>query len=102
LNLKLIGILGSQMETINKLLKKQAPKVNKKAAAAAAAAAAAGGEATPQDSGPKASPVFVRWVSSKNGTRVSVPTEMLEGPVGKVFRTEKDAVRAKRMVDEVA
>ncbi|CAH0055431.1 unnamed protein product [Clonostachys solani] len=91
-----------KMETINKLLKKQAPKVNKKAAAAAAAAAAAGGEATPQDDGPRANPVFVRWVSSKNGTRVSVPTEMLEGPVGKVFQTEKDAVRVKRMVEEVA
>lgn len=67
------------METINKLLKKQAPKVSKKAAAAAA-------DGTPEDDGPKVSAVFVRWVSNKSGVSVGVPKDMLNGPAGKLFR----------------
>ncbi|RWA08620.1 hypothetical protein EKO27_g6481 [Xylaria grammica] len=64
-----------KMETINKLLKKQAPKTNRKA----------GMESTPDIEAQKPSPIFVRWVSNKDGIRVSVPDEMLEGPAGKVF-----------------
>ncbi|KAI0537003.1 PAPA-1-like conserved region-domain-containing protein [Xylaria digitata] len=64
-----------KMETINKLLKKQAPKTNRKA----------GIESTPDIEAQKPSPIFVRWVSNKDGIRVSVPDEMLAGPAGKVF-----------------
>ncbi|TGJ81331.1 hypothetical protein E0Z10_g7444 [Xylaria hypoxylon] len=64
-----------KMETINKLLKKQAPKTNRKA----------GIESTPDIDGHKPSPIFVRWVSNKDGIRVSVPDEMLAGPAGKAF-----------------
>lgn len=74
------------METINKLLKKQAPKINKKALAAAAAA-----EADPQEE--KADPVFIRWTSTRAGVSVSVPEGILGGPVGGVFRG--------KMVEEV-
>lgn len=86
------------METINKLLKKQAPKVNKKAAAAAAAA-----DGTPEDDGPKVSPVFVRWVSNKNGVSIGVPKEMVDGPTGRLFRggTSTPPLPTK-MVEEVA
>lgn len=83
------------METINKLLKKQAPKVNKKAAAAAAAA-----EASPDGDSSRINPAFIRWTSNKDGCRVSVPTEMIEGPAGKLF-VKKGLVGGK-MVQEVA
>ncbi|KAK5636498.1 hypothetical protein RRF57_012210 [Xylaria bambusicola] len=69
-----------KMETINKLLKKQAPKTNRKAQA--------GMESTPDIEAQKPNPIFVRWVSSKDGVRVSVPDEMLAGPAGKVFVKE--------------
>lgn len=87
------------METINKLLKKQAPKVNKKAAAAAAA-----GDGTPEDDGPKVSPVFVRWVSNKNGVSIGVPREIVNGPPGRVFRSGADTPPPPppKMVEEVA
>lgn len=80
------------METINKLLKKQAPKVSKKAA-----------DGTPEDEGPKVSPVFVRWVSNKNGVSIGVPKEMVDGPSGRLFRggTSTPPLPPK-MVEEVA
>ncbi|KAJ3578056.1 hypothetical protein NPX13_g2509 [Xylaria arbuscula] len=69
-----------KMETINKLLKKQAPKTNRKAQA--------GMESTPDGDAQKPSPIFVRWVSNKDGVRVSVPDEILSGPAGRVFIKE--------------
>ncbi|KAH7311727.1 PAPA-1-like conserved region-domain-containing protein [Stachybotrys elegans] len=86
-----------KMETINKLLKKQAPKVNRKAAAAAAA----NGEAGEAD-GPRPSPVFIRWVNGKNGSRLAVPGEILNGPVGTVFQGNGTGMRSGKMVEEVA
>lgn len=83
------------METINKLLKKQAPKINRKAAAAAAAM-----EEMTEEERLKASPVFVRWVSKKDSTQVSVPAEMLAGPVGRVF-TGGSGLAPGKMVEEV-
>lgn len=65
------------METINKLLKKQAPKTKGKGQG--------GMESTPDAEGQKPSPIFVRWVSNKDGFRVAVPDEMLDGPSGRVF-----------------
>ncbi|KAI1278499.1 PAPA-1-like conserved region-domain-containing protein [Xylaria sp. FL0933] len=67
-----------KMETINKLLKKQAPKTKGKAQA--------GMESTPDVEAHKPSPVFVRWVSNKDGVRVCVPDEILAAPAGKVFK----------------
>ncbi|KAK2671094.1 hypothetical protein RAB80_013516 [Fusarium oxysporum f. sp. vasinfectum] len=81
-----------KMETINKLLKKQAPKINRKAAAAGA-----GGL---EDSN-KPDPVFVRWVSNKNGVRVAVTEEMLDSPAGQVFKPASKLTPGK-MVQEVA
>ncbi|KAI0456074.1 PAPA-1-like conserved region-domain-containing protein [Xylaria acuta] len=66
-----------KMETINKLLKKQPPKTNRKGQA--------GIESTPDVDAQKPSPIFVRWVSNKDGFHVAVPDEMLGGPAGKVF-----------------
>ncbi|KAI0154456.1 hypothetical protein GGR57DRAFT_115508 [Xylariaceae sp. FL1272] len=66
-----------KMETINKLLKKQAPKISRKAQLAM--------ETTPDVEAQRPDPIFVRWVSSKEGVRVAVPEEMLSGPAGRVF-----------------
>ncbi|KAL7823566.1 PAPA-1-like conserved region domain-containing protein [Trichoderma gracile] len=79
-----------KMETINKLLKKQAPKINRKAAAE-----------TSEPDLQKASPVFIRWVSNKNGNRVAVPDEIMDGPAGAVFG-EKSERSSGKLVTEVA
>jgi Ino eighty subunit 2 len=82
------------METINKLLKKQAPKINKKAAAAAAAA-----ELEDEEAGPN--PAFVRWVNSKSGSVIGVPKDMAEGPAGRMF-ANGTKLGSGKMVEEVA
>lgn len=82
-----------KMETINKLLKKQAPKTTKKAAMA--------GDETPDGEESKANPVFVRWVSNKNGVVVAVPDEILGGPAGRVFAGNM-GMRSGKMVEEVS
>jgi len=69
------------METINKLLKKQAPKTNARRREFGGFA----GDATPDSEGQKPNPLFVRWVSSKDGNRIGVPEEWIEGPVGSIF-----------------
>lgn len=67
------------METINKLLKKQAPRTTRKAAMLAAAEEA-------QDTEPqRPNPMFIRWVNSKEGSRVAVPDELLSSPAGRLF-----------------
>jgi Ino eighty subunit 2 len=70
-----------QMETINKLLKKQAPKTN----ARRRDFNPIPGDATPDSEGQKPNPLFVRWVSNKDGNRIGIPEEWLEGPVGAIF-----------------
>lgn len=80
------------METINKLLKKQAPKTNRKSLLA--------GDQTPDVDANKPNPAFVRWISSKEGSRVGVPDEMLSGPSGKVFI--RGGLRSGKMVEEVS
>lgn len=68
------------METINKLLKKQAPKTN-----ARRRDFNGNGDATPNGEPQKANPLFVRWVSNKDGNRIGVPGEWLEAPSGGLF-----------------
>ena len=46
----------------------------------------------------RADPLFVRWVNSAQGSRVGVPEEWMEGPVGEVFAGPGSG----RMVEEVA
>ena len=70
------------METINKLLKKQAPKTN----ARRRDFNGVGGEATPDTEAQKPNPLFVRWISSKDGNRIGLPEEWIEAPVGTMFR----------------
>lgn len=70
------------MDTINKLLKKQAPKRRGKA----------GTEVTEEEIPaeeeqgiPKPQPTFIRFVSNRNGSRVGVPEELLSTPAGRPF-----------------
>lgn len=74
------------MDTINKLLKKQAPKQRRVRPAEGT------GDATPNNleaepEKPKAT--MIRWISSQSGNRVGVPEEWLGTPVGKVFETAR-------------
>lgn len=92
-----------QMETINKLLSKPAPKRRTRAEMIAAQLAA---DMTPgaedEEGGPRAGPLFSRWINNKNGSRVAVPDEWLESPIGDVFKTAKTASNGGAMVQEVA
>ncbi|MCJ1338378.1 hypothetical protein MMC09_003665 [Bachmanniomyces sp. S44760] len=83
-----------KMDTINRLLKKQAPKRRGKISAAetTSAANADGKASTPNDQTEldeieyeKPNPVFVRWVSTKQGTRIGVPEEWIAAPLGKIL-----------------
>ncbi|KAL2880221.1 hypothetical protein SGCOL_004608 [Colletotrichum sp. CLE4] len=80
-----------QMETINKLLKKQAPKTKGKGA---------NGEDTPGGESSKPDVAFVRWVNSKKGSIIAVPEEIIGGPAGKVF--VPGGLKSGKMVEEVA
>ncbi|KAL1850685.1 hypothetical protein Daus18300_012828 [Diaporthe australafricana] len=68
-----------KQETINKLLKKQASKTNRKGGHVLGEDGLGEGESR------KPNPIFIRWVSTKDGERVSVPEEILEGPTGRLF-----------------
>lgn len=80
------------MDTINRLLKKQAPKRRGKLSAAEISANAAahedlgGSEAEIE----KPNPVYVRWVSNRHGCRVGVPGEWLAGPAGRIFGSNEN------------
>lgn len=95
------------MDTINKLLKKQAPKRRGKIAnrdPTDTTIGATAGDITPnsEDVEPvKANPVFVRWVSDREGCRVGVPEEWLGTPVGAVFGEARNGNGSGRMVEEV-
>ena len=91
------------MDTINRLLKKQTPKMRIKGRAT--------GDATPADQfdttmgGTEAPPppTMIRWVSNKDGIRLAVPNTWLESPLGTQFEPKKETatmVNAKRKLLE--
>lgn len=102
-------------DTINRLLKKQAPKRRGKISQAEIAAQDREDDA--EDSGLEdeeggeevrehepANPVFVRWVSDRAGCRVGVPAEWLGKNVGRVFEGGVGAgvgTGGRKMVEEV-
>lgn len=90
------------METINKLLSKPAPKRRTRAEMIAAQQAA---DMTPgaedEEGRPRANPLFSRWVNNKDGSRVAVPDEWLESPVGDVFKST-GTTQGGALVQEVA
>lgn len=93
------------MDTINKLLKKQAPKRRGKISAAETA-----GEATPRNAqdtpvSEKAEPTMTRWVSSRDSCRVGVPDEWFGTPAGRLFgnesRSQTPHTSGGKLVEEV-
>lgn len=89
------------MDTINRLLKKQPPKRGKRVIQDVT-------ESGQEDEGEveKSNPLFVRYTQTIEGTRMGVPEEWLESPVGGVFAgpLAKPAHRpyGGRMVEEVS
>lgn len=86
------------MDTINRLLKKQAPKRRGRVTEIN----------TEEDEEPeheKPSPIYVRYIQNSQGSRVAVPEEWLAAPVGQVFIRTAPAGSARpfggRMVEEV-
>lgn len=79
------------METINKLLKKQAPKTN------ARRKDLNGNDETLSDEPTAPNPHFTRWVSNKDGNFLGVPKEWLAGPAGRVFAGNG----SNRLIEEV-
>lgn len=88
------------MDTINKLLKKPAPKRRTRAEMIAATAAAdtPGAEDGEEES---AYPLYVRYINNSSGSRIGVPTEWLEGPVGAQLKPEWKGPRVRPMIEEV-
>ncbi|KAF8252192.1 hypothetical protein K440DRAFT_391065 [Wilcoxina mikolae CBS 423.85] len=97
-----------KIDTINRLLKKQTPKMRGRSRAT--------GDATPADQGgdtimggveqtPPPAPTMVRWVSNKDGIRLAVPGSWLAAPVGKRFepQTETERMRnvRRKLVEEL-
>lgn len=82
-----------KMDTINRLLKRQAPKLRGKPVGGSKNGVA--GDATPSvDAGAgevagvvqeAPIPTMVRWVNNKEGVRLYVPTSWLGTPAGRVF-----------------
>lgn len=103
-------LIHSQMDTINKLLKKPAPKRRTRAEILAAQAAEATPGADDEDYVPKADPLFARWTSRMDGCTLAVPEEWLEGPLGEIFRKPGEGKApvisissgSGRMIEEVA
>lgn len=77
------------MDTINRLLKKQTPKMRR--------GGRGGGEATPQTQEeaealglkPPSPPTMIRWVSNKDGIRLGVPDVWMGTPAAAVFEVRK-------------
>lgn len=88
------------METINKLLKKQAPKTN----ARRRDFSGVGADGTPDSEAQKPNPLFVRWVSNKDGNFIGVPEEWLEAPVGNLFQnsTKAEGGMGPKLIEEVS
>ncbi|KAL8657915.1 MAG: hypothetical protein Q9226_001440 [Calogaya cf. arnoldii] len=89
-----------KLDTINRLLKKQAPKRRGKISAEEIATNAMAPSEPSDIEFEKPNPVYVRWVSDKDGSRVGVPSEWLEdgleNTIGKVFMGSG----RRRMVEE--
>ena len=77
-------------------MKRQAPKVSRRNLGA-------GGEDGLDDDSQRPDPTFVRWVSTKEGSVVGVPEEVVQGPVGRLFAGKPGGgFTGRKMVEEVS
>ncbi|KAJ0422855.1 PAPA-1-like conserved region-domain-containing protein [Aspergillus carlsbadensis] len=74
-----------KMDTINRLLRKQAPKRRGRIPAAEAAENAAADQEAAAPEVEPVDPTLVRWVSGREGSRVGVPEEWFGNPAGQIF-----------------
>jgi Ino eighty subunit 2 len=93
------------MDTINRLLKKQAPKRRKRAEIEADRIAE--GLANGDDDGyPRASSVFARCIQTAEGTKLAIPEDWIGAPFAPFLTEAEPAGPARRysgrMVEEVA
>ncbi|EAU38020.1 conserved hypothetical protein [Aspergillus terreus NIH2624] len=72
-----------KMDTINRLLRKQAPKRRGRIPAAEAAENASADQEMQEVERPD--PIMVRWVTGREGSKVGVPEEWFGTPAGRVF-----------------
>jgi Ino eighty subunit 2 len=82
------------MDTINRLLKKQAPKRRGRIPAAETA-----GEATPDVpvEVEKPDPTMIRWINGREGCKALVPDEILGTPAGRPF----GSLPGRKLIEEV-
>ncbi|WPH01019.1 Hypothetical protein R9X50_00385300 [Acrodontium crateriforme] len=92
-----------KMETINKLLKKPAPKRRTRAEILAAQHAEDMGTPGAEDGDGErpVDPLFTRWVTNREGSRTGVPEAWLASPVGDVFRSQH-SIPGDKMIEEIA
>lgn len=88
---------NDQMDTINRLLRKQPPKKKGRAAE--------GADGTPTDQDAqeterqKLDPTMIRWVSNRKGSVLSMPNEWFGTPAGRLFGAAPEGSR--KLVEEV-
>jgi Ino eighty subunit 2 len=93
------------MDTINRLLKKQAPKRRKRAEIEAdrIAEGLADGD---DENYPRASSVFVRYIQNAQGSKLAIPEDWVDTPFApfltKVSPADSSRPYTGRMVEEVA
>jgi Ino eighty subunit 2 len=86
------------MDTINRLLKKQAPKRRGRFPVADAAA-----DGTPDVLGEteKADPTMIRWINTRDSCKVALPEDILGTPVAQAFGDLSKAPSGRKLVEEV-
>ncbi|TGZ76569.1 hypothetical protein EX30DRAFT_244358 [Ascodesmis nigricans] len=91
-----------KMDTINRLLKKQTPKMRGSRGTVGEAATPAGGVGDGDGLTEKPPPPnMLRWVSRKEGNFVGVPESWLASPVGDLFMKQEPTPRMRRLVEEI-
>lgn len=90
------------MDTINRLLKKQAPKRRGRVPAAETAEATPGAPEVKEPE--RLDPTMIRWVSSRDSCRIGVPPEWFGTPAGRVFGDAPPSMEtngSRKLVEEV-
>ncbi|KAM5439418.1 hypothetical protein MferCBS31731_004514 [Microsporum ferrugineum] len=90
-----------KMDTINKLLKKQAPKRRGKISAAEAAGESTPGQQEAQEP-EKPDPTMIRCVINRSGYRIGVPDEWFGTPAGSIFGSPSNVpTHSGKLVEEI-
>lgn len=92
-----------QMETINKLLSKPAPKRRTRAEIIAQERADGASPYAEDGEFERPDPLYVRWINNRAGSKIRVPAEWLDSPIGEVFKSQGSPVsRAGGLIQEVS